>query len=104
MQTDLKYHKTHYILILQIYLDTLALAEIKLNMQIFLHENLRPEFTVRFMKLKCVFHFAMKTVKALLRLKLLEKRKKVFSSGVGHDLSQVLVYVLLFCVKRVGKK
>ena len=42
MQPDLKYQKAIYILILRIYFDTLALAEIKVKVQIFLLENLRP--------------------------------------------------------------
>ena len=42
MQPDLKYQKAIYILILWIYFDTLALAEIKVKVQTFLLENLRP--------------------------------------------------------------
>ena len=42
MQPDLKYQKAIYNLILRIYFDTLALAEIKVKVQIFLLENLRP--------------------------------------------------------------
>ena len=42
MEPDLKYQKAIYILVLRIYFDTLALAEIKVKVQIFLLENLRP--------------------------------------------------------------
>ena len=42
MQPDLKYQKAIYILIRRIYFDTLALAEIKVKVQTFLLENLRP--------------------------------------------------------------